>query len=76
MPNYSKHSEYVFDIEELKKLFDENPTDTKVYISISFEQEGSKIFRAKILAETGKSGEKSLERGSGSASGCPDPPGC
>ena len=79
MSNYSKHSEYVFDIKELKELFNANPSHTKVYISIGFEQvsSGTKIFKAKVLAETGLIGgpEPSIE-GQKPTNGCPNPPGC
>ncbi len=79
-----KHSEYVFKLDELKKMLTEAAAMEKynyVGISVHFSRDGAsdKEFRAQVKATAMKYDKDSgfeVDNAAPSVTGCPNPPSC
>lgn len=72
----SKHTEYVFNLAELKALINAAPSgDDDVYVTVGFDctNSSNREYLAKVEATTGTSANKNLKA---AVEGCPKPPGC
>ncbi|WKN30839.1 hypothetical protein PZB74_17935 [Porifericola rhodea] len=72
-----KHSEYVFNIDDIRNLISDPVASDPSYsvsITINFQQDVNKDFKAKILAKVVNSSFDDV--GIPPKHGCPRPPGC